>query len=274
MLVDTSWVRFRLDINNVNKIMKLLLNTEDRKFTKKEIANEINLPEPKTEAYLYWGRYLGLINPSGYQLTNFGKIYKELWKLEKNTILEILYYKCIKNNLMFNYLVNDFLFEKFNNYPKVFNANDLDNYFKDKLDKLKLSNLDSFKSNRSIYISSISEEEGFGRLGIISKDEKQKYNISKYLPSWKGALYILNQIAFELKNKGLGLVIKEDALVNERNYIGRIFMLNRDDVSFLLDELLSKNFIRRERAAGFNQIFIRNKSENEEDLLGALIRYE
>ena len=215
-----------------------------------------------------------LYNPSGYELTDFGKLYKELWKFDRKTILEILYYKCVRNNKLINILVNDYFKIKYSSYPYKFNIVDIDNFFKDKIKLLNFGNLDNFKEARSFFINSLSEEEGFGRLNLIKKISRQEYEIAKCLPTWKSTFYILGLNELSLKQQNASLIINIDRVLDEKNSLGRIFLLHEEDIDFLLDELVSMNLIKREKVSNFNQIKISENFNSESELIGVLHKYE
>jgi len=271
MFINTSWIKFQLDINYVNRIIKLLLDNSSEEYTKKQIADEINLAIPKTEAFIYWSRYLGLINRRNYTLTDFGKIYQDLWKLDKDTIYEILYYRCIIFNKTVNYLVNDILYYTSKKYPSEFNNEDIENFFKDKYKELNFENLNNLQKTSNLYLNSMINEAGFGYLGILEKTVNANFYVKKHLPSWKGAFYILVMNSVLLNVNQANLIISTNNIIEGRNNLGRIFMLQKDDVSFIIDELVTKYLLKREKVSTFDQIYIRNEILNEKELIEVLI---
>ena len=268
MTFKTTWIGFKLNISEVNKIVKFLLENPAVKISQKSISESINLRQQMVDSYIFWARYLGIIKKSGYELTEFGTLYKEIWSLEKDTIYEILYYKTIVNNSFLNILINDIIFERFLSYPRIIEYNEIEQRLSNYMKEIHIKSFSELKKRKTLYINSLTDEEGFGELNILEKSNK-KLKIKKHLPTWKGAYYILvmNQIVQNNRNR----IISVDSFLEMRNQIRRIFMLNEDDVYFILDELISKHLIKREKASHFDQIYIIDPIYCEKELIEVIL---
>lgn len=208
----------------------------------------------KIETYGYWLRIINLVKYENkkFNITKFGeKILSLEYKYDK--LAPLILYKLSRgwNNgghFYFSKLINDIL------YDKAFSLNNIitKKEIKAKIIHYSLENNVSEKYMKKFAIQNINtlsnSESGFGKLGMVVKDEN-KYSIYTYWPEPIICAYIL----YDRWENGR-VAMKIDEIVKGKYNFGRLFFLDKDKVIEILEKLKGDNYINIETTAGLNQI--------------------
>ena len=263
----SPWMaRFKLDFNDKWIMIEMIGRGID---TKKEIAEEFGMGVPKIDAYGTWLRYLDLIdiekhkNKFRYKLTPFCEEILRIKDVDEMISYEIAYYKfCIENEVV-SYIVNEFIYKN-----NEFSTDNIRDCLLEYLEELEGTEK-NVKEVTTKYLNALSQNEGFGKLGLLVKPKKATglWTAHKHKPHWKSFMYILSDY-FQRNNISH---MKIEEMVTQKNAPGRIFLLNRNDLDDILVELEKRHLISIEMTAGLDQISINHKYSDPYEVANKLI---
>lgn len=242
-----SGQRFRYDINLVVKILDILQNYSKEDIKVKDLAYILKIGVPKVQAFKNYCEICDLIKDK--KLTNFGR-YILRFKDNLDIYLPLLFYKLCRGwdnggHFYYSRIVNNILYDKYYSGDNTIENSEIKEKlmdFKFEYDKIDVKLV-------SLVATGISSDDGFGHLGILTREDKSKFIINYYKPRPLIAAYII----YDIWPKNVTSISFENIIKDEYS-LGRIFLLTEDDIIPILSKLHQDNYIKIEDKAGLKQI--------------------
>lgn len=260
MVKLNSGQRFKVEVPLVINILELinrgLSNIED-------IRNNLGIGKNKIETFNYYLRIMDLVEYENrqFKLTNFGQ-YILKFRNNPGIYLPLLFYKLCRGwdnggHFYYSRIVNNILYDKYFSAENVIDNSEIKKklmdyeYENDKID-VKLV---------SLVTTAISSDDGFGYLGILTREDKNKFSINYYKPELLIAAYIIYD-NWPINETTVSL----DRVIRDQYSLGRIFLLTEEDVIPILSKLHQDEYIKIENKAGLRQI-AKNSNISAESIL-------
>lgn len=242
-----SGQRFRYDINLVVKILDILQNYSKEDIKVKDLAYILKIGVPKVQAFKNYCEICDLIKDK--KLTNFGR-YILRFKDNLDIYLPLLFYKLCRGwdnggHFYYSRIVNNILYDKYYSGDNTIENSEIKEKlmdFKFEYDKIDVKLV-------TLVTTGISSDDGFGHLGILTREDKSKFIINYYKPRPLIAAYII----YDIWPKNVTSISFENIIKDEYS-LGRIFLLTEDDIIPILSKLHQDNYIKIEDKAGLKQI--------------------
>lgn len=242
-----SGQRFRYDINLVIKILDILQNYSKEDIRVKDLAYILKIGVPKVQAFKNYCEICDLIKDK--KLTKFGQ-YILKFKDNLDIHLPLLFYKLCRGwdnggHFYYSRIVNNILYDKYYSGDNTIENSEIKEKlmdFKFEYDKIDVKLV-------SLVTTGISSDDGFGHLGILTREDKSKFIINYYKPRPLIAAYII----YDIWPKNVTSISFENIIKDEYS-LGRIFLLTEDDIIPILSKLHQDNYIKIEDKAGLKQI--------------------
>lgn len=242
-----SGQRFRYDINLVVKILDILQNYSKEDIKVKDLAYILKIGVPKVQAFKNYCEICDLIKDK--KLTNFGR-YILRFKDNLDIYLPLLFYKLCRGwdnggHFYYSRIVNNILYDKYYSGDNTIENSEIKEKlmdFKFEYDKIDVKLV-------TLVTTGISSDDGFGHLGILTREDKSKFIINYYKPKPLIAAYII----YDSWPNNVTSISFENIIKDEYS-LGRIFLLTEDDIIPILSKLHQDNYIKIEDKAGLKQI--------------------
>ena len=242
-----SGQRFRYDINLVVKILDILQNYSKEDIKVKDLAYILKIGVPKVQAFKNYCEICDLIKDK--KLTNFGR-YILRFKDNLDIYLPLLFYKLCRGwdnggHFYYSRIVNNILYDKYYSGDNTIENSEIKEKlmdFKFEYDKIDVKLV-------TLVTTGISSDDGFGHLGMLTREEKSKFIINYYKPKPLIAAYIIYD---SWPNNVTSISFEK--IINDEYSLGRIFLLTEDDIIPILSKLHQDNYIKIEDKAGLKQI--------------------
>lgn len=242
-----SGQRFRYDINLVVKILDILQNYSKEDIKVKDLAYILKIGVPKVQAFKNYCEICDLIKDK--KLTNFGR-YILRFKDNLDIYLPLLFYKLCRGwdnggHFYYSRIVNNILYDKYYSGDNTIENSEIKEKlmdFKFEYDKIDVKLV-------TLVTTGISSDDGFGHLGILTREDKSKFIINYYKPRPLIAAYII----YDIWPKNVTSISFENIIKDEYS-LGRIFLLTEDDIIPILSKLHQDNYIKIEDKAGLKQV--------------------
>jgi len=242
-----SGQRFRYDINLVVKILDILQNYSKEDIKVKDLAYILKIGVPKVQAFKNYCEICDLIKDK--KLTNFGR-YILRFKDNLDIYLPLLFYKLCRGwdnggHFYYSRIVNNILYDKYYSGDNTIENSEIKEKlmdFKFEYDKIDVKLV-------TLVTTGISSDDGFGHLGMLTREEKSKFIINYYKPKPLIAAYIIYD---SWPNNVTSISFEK--IINDEYSLGRIFLLTEDDIIPILSKLHQDNYIKIEDKAGLKQV--------------------
>lgn len=242
-----SGQRFRYDINLVVKILDILQNYSKEDIKVKDLAYILKIGVPKVQAFKNYCEICDLIKDK--KLTNFGR-YILRFKDNLDIYLPLLFYKLCRGwdnggHFYYSRIVNNILYDKYYSGDNTIENSEIKEKLMDfefEYDKIDVKLV-------TLVTTGISSDDGFGHLGMLTREEKSKFIINYYKPKPLIAAYIIYDI---WPNNVTSISFEK--IINDEYSLGRIFLLTEDDIIPILSKLHQDNYIKIEDKAGLKQV--------------------
>lgn len=242
-----SGQRFRYDINLVVKILDILQNYSKEDIKVKDLAYILKIGVPKVQAFKNYCEICDLIKDK--KLTNFGR-YILRFKDNLDIYLPLLFYKLCRGwdnggHFYYSRIVNNILYDKYYSGDNTIENSEIKEKlmdFKFEYDKIDVKLV-------TLVTTGISSDDGFGHLGILTREDKSKFIINYYKPKPLIAAYIIYD---SWPNNVTSISFEK--IINDEYSLGRIFLLTEDDIIPILSKLHQDNYIKIEDKAGLKQV--------------------
>lgn len=242
-----SGQRFRYDINLVVKILDILQNYSKEDIKVKDLAYILKIGVPKVQAFKNYCEICDLIKDK--KLTNFGR-YILRFKDNLDIYLPLLFYKLCRGwdnggHFYYSRIVNNILYDKYYSGDNTIENSEIKEKLMDfefEYDKIDVKLV-------TLVTTGISSDDGFGHLGMLTREEKSKFIINYYKPKPLIAAYIIYD---SWPNNVTSISFEK--IINDEYSLGRIFLLTEDDIIPILSKLHQDNYIKIEDKAGLKQV--------------------
>lgn len=242
-----SGQRFRYDINLVVKILDILQNYSKEDIKVKDLAYILKIGVPKVQAFKNYCEICDLIKDK--KLTNFGR-YILRFKDNLDIYLPLLFYKLCRGwdnggHFYYSRIVNNILYDKYYSGDNTIENSEIKEKlmdFKFEYDKIDVKLV-------TLVTTGISSDDGFGHLGILTREDKSKFIINYYKPKPLIAAYIIYD---SWPNNVTSISFEK--IINDEYSLGRIFLLTEDDIIPILSKLHQDNYIKIEDKSGLKQV--------------------
>lgn len=242
-----SGQRFRYDINLVVKILDILQNYSKEDIKVKDLAYILKIGVPKVQAFKNYCEICDLIKDK--KLTNFGR-YILRFKDNLDIYLPLLFYKLCRGwdnggHFYYSRIVNNILYDKYYSGDNTIENSEIKEKlmdFKFEYDKIDVKLV-------TLVTTGISSDDGFGHLGMLTREEKSKFIINYYKPKPLIAAYIIYD---SWPNNVTSISFEK--IINDEYSLGRIFLLTEDDIIPILSKLHQDNYIKIEDKSGLKQV--------------------
>ncbi len=243
-----SGQRFKIEISLVFNILNEINNNVNNID---EIRNNLGIGKNKVETYNYYLRIMDLVeyNNKKFKLTKFGR-YILRFKDNLDIYLPLLFYKLCRGwdnggHFYYSRIVNNILYDKYYSGDNTIENSEIKEKLMDfefEYDKIDVKLV-------TLVTTGISSDDGFGHLGMLTREEKSKFIINYYKPKPLIAAYIIYDI---WPNNVTSISFEK--IINDEYSLGRIFLLTEDDIIPILSKLHQDNYIKIEDKAGLKQI--------------------
>lgn len=243
-----SGQRFRYDINLIIKILDILSNSNNEKIIdNKNLSHILRIGVPKVQTFKNYCEISDLIMDR--KLTSFGQ-YILKFRDNPDIYQPLLFYKLCRGwdnggHFYYSRIVNNILYDKYYSGDNTIENSEIKEKlmdFKFEYDKIDVKLV-------SLVTTGISSDDGFGHLGILTREDKSKFIINYYKPRPLIAAYII----YDIWPKNVTSISFENIIKDEYS-LGRIFLLTEDDIIPILSKLHQDNYIKIEDKAGLKQI--------------------
>ncbi len=246
-----SGQRFTYYFNIIFKLLDLLSDSSLEKKSNKDVSKYLGIGVPKVQAFINYAELSDLVRDR--KLTNFGehilklKDYPEIYK-------PLLYYKMCRGwenggHFYYSRIVNNILYEKYfspDNSITTAEVREKLLEFRNEYENLDLKLV-------STAMNGLSSSEGFGQIGLVQKEAKKgrsnNFSIHSYRPHYLICAYVI----YDRWPQNEGTVSFDYITSGEYN-LGRLFFLNRDEISIIFSKLQQEGYIKVEDKAGLGQI--------------------
>lgn len=261
--------KFELDYS-----LMLLKNIEEENTDKNSLKEVTGAGENRITTFYDWLKYIGSIegNLNDIKLTKLGETYLKIQ--ENDDLIEpLMLYHLLRNpdlekndgHFYFSTLVNEIFFNIVFDYENKKSSEVL------KKEMFKLGADEKYPNFITGALNSlIDSQSGFGKLGIIEKaDKNSKIDIYEAHSYWVEPLvgaYIIYDM-WEDSRAAMSI----DNIAYAKYNLGRMFLMDREAVEEILEEIKALDLITVEKGAGLDQIRINDKY-TKEDILNMMIK--
>jgi hypothetical protein len=261
--------KFELDYSLV--LMKYI---KEGNINKDKLKDVTGAGENKITTFYDWLKYIGAIDGSlsEIKLTKLGEAYLKIQ--ENDDFLDpLVLYHLLKNpdlqekdgHFYFATLMNEIF------YNIVFDYENKKSLETIKKEMIKLGADEKYPNFIMGSLNSlIDSQSGFGKMGIIEKsDSNSKGDIYEAHSYWVEPLvgaYILYDM-WEDNRASMGI----DNIAHDKYNLGRMFLMDKEAVEEILEEIKALGLITVEKGSGLNQIKI-NRKHTKEDILEMMIK--
>ncbi|HEY5588155.1 MAG TPA: DUF4007 family protein [Candidatus Paceibacterota bacterium] len=263
-----SGQRFRIEISLIFRIIELI-NQGMTSFEK--LKDTLGLGKNKIETYKDYLRILDLIeyDKSEISITNFGQIILKL-RYNPEVAQSLLYYKLCRGyesngHFYYSRLANDILFEIAFRADNTITNKQIREKIVEFKDDIPNVNVEDVKKLISQAASTLADEsDGFGRLGILKKIEKEKYIVNYFKPHYLICAYII----YDKWPKG-DTAVDFDYIIKGSYNLRKLFFLFPEDIHGIFSKLEQEKYLIIESRAGLNQV-VKNPKITTDIILEAI----
>ncbi len=261
--------RFELDYS-----LMLLKNIHEGNTNKDILKDVTGAGENRIIAFYDWLKYIGSIegNQNESKLTKLGETYLKIQ--ENDDFIEpLMLYHLLRNpdlekndgHYYFSTLINEIFFNIVFDYENKKSSEVI------KKEMFKLGAEEKYPNFITGALTSLTDSQsGFGKLGIIEKsDQNSKTDVYEAHSYWVEPLvgaYILYDMWEESR-----AAMSIDNIAYDKYNLGRMFLMDREAVEEVLEEIKALGLITVEKGAGLNQIRINDKY-TKEDILEMMVK--